>query len=105
MDSITLQKYKDTTKRILRMSFPMMRESDFDAAIDYSINKRYQEHPAKVINNYKKTEVDLTLLEVADYIYSREPILTGYGVMFKKHGTVPCFLNITPYPVKIGSLL
>ena len=89
MDSITLQKYKDTTKRILRMSFPMMRESDFDAAIDYSINKRYQEHPAKVINNYKKTEVDLTLLEVADYIYSREPILTGYGVMFKKHGTVP----------------
>ena len=32
MDSITLQKYKDTTKRILRMSFPMMRESDFDAA-------------------------------------------------------------------------
>jgi hypothetical protein len=66
-----------------------MMESDFDQAIDYSIQKRYKEHPAKVINNYKNTEVNLTLLEVADYIYSREPILTGYGVMFKKHGTVP----------------
>jgi hypothetical protein len=89
MDSIIMQKYKDTTKRILRLSFPNMMESDFDQAIDYSIQKRYKEHPAKVINNYKNTEVNLTLLEVADYIYSREPILTGYGVMFKKHGTVP----------------
>jgi hypothetical protein len=71
------------------MSFPDMMENDFDKAIDYSIQKRYKEHPAKVVNNYKKTEVNLTLLEVADYIYSREPILTGYGVMFKKHGTVP----------------
>ena len=89
MDSITLNKYKDTTKRILHMTFPNMRESDFDAAIDYSISKRYQQHPAQVINNYKNQTVNLTLLEVADYIFSREPILTGYGVMFKKHGTVP----------------
>ena len=89
MDGATIQKYKDTTKRILRMSFPNMRESDFDEAIDYSINKRYQEHPAQVVNNYKNQTINLTLLEVADYIFSREPILTGYGVMFKKHGTVP----------------
>ena len=89
MDGATIQKYKDTAKRILRMSFPNMRESDFDEAIDYSINKRYQEHPAQVVNNYKNQTINLTLLEVADYIFSREPILTGYGVMFKKHGTVP----------------
>ena len=89
MDGATIQKYKDTTKRILRLSFPNMRESDFDEAIDYSINKRYQEHPAQVVNNYKNQTINLTLLEVADYIFSREPILTGYGVMFKKHGTVP----------------
>ena len=83
--SITLQKYKDTTKRLLKYSFPAMDESDFDAAIDYSINKRLYNTNAAIYNNYKHQRVDSTLLEIADYIYSREPILTAYGVMFRKH--------------------
>lgn len=86
---ITIDKYKQTTKQILKLSFPQMAESDFDEAINYSIQKRYKEQPAQIVNNYKKTTLDSTLLEIADYIYSREPILTGYGVMFRKHGTVP----------------
>ena len=87
--SITLQKYKDVTKRLLTLSFPTMRESDFDAAIDYSINKRLYNTNASIYNNYKHQRVDTTLLEVADYIYSREPILTAYGVMFRKHKEKP----------------
>lgn len=83
--SVTLKMYKDTTKRLLRYSFPGMNESDFDAAIDYSINKRLYNTPANIYNNYKHQRVDSTLLEIADYIYSREPILTAYGVMFRKH--------------------
>ena len=87
--SITLQKYKDTTKRLLTLSFPGMKESDFDAAIDYSINKRLHNTNASIYNNYKHQRVDSTLLEIADYIYSREPILTAYGVMFRKHREKP----------------
>lgn len=83
--SITLQKYKDTTKRLLKYSFPNMNENDFEAAIDYSINKRLYNSNASIYNNYKHQRVDSTLLDIADYIYSREPILTAYGVMFKKH--------------------
>lgn len=83
--SITLQKYKDITKRLLKMSFPSMSESDFDAAIDYSISKRLNNTPANIFNNYKHQRVESTLVEIADYIYSREPILTAYGVMFRKH--------------------
>lgn len=80
-----LKEYKDTTKRILRYSFPNMSEEDFDDAINYSINKRYKEAPAIIHNNYTNKKVQMTLLEIANYIMSREPILTGYGVMFKKH--------------------
>lgn len=88
-DCITFSKYKDTTKRLLKYSFPHMAESDFDAAIDYSIKKRYEEHPASIFNNYTNKRLDTTLLDITNYIYTREPILTGYGVMFKKHGVVP----------------
>lgn len=88
-DSITFTKYKDTTKRLLKYSFPHMTESDFDAAINYSMRKRYEEHPASIYNNYTNKRLDTTLLDIANYIYTREPILTGFGVMFKKHGTVP----------------
>ena len=31
----------------------------------------------------------MTLLELTDYINSREPIVTAHGVMFRKHGEVP----------------
>ena len=87
--SITLNMYKDTTKRLLSLSFPNMKESDFDAAIDYSINKRLYNTNASIYNNYKNQRLDSTLLEIADYIYSREPILTAYGVMFRKHKEKP----------------
>ena len=52
---ITIDKYKQTTKQILKLSFPQMAESDFDEAINYSIQKRYKEQPAQIVNNCKKT--------------------------------------------------
>ena len=58
-------------------------------AIDWSISNRLQDHPVRVDNNYKKQEVNMTLLAVADYVMSRRPIITSYGVMFKRHGEVP----------------
>lgn len=87
--SKTIDMYKDTVSRILTLNFPSMHKSDLNSAINYSINKRLKDHPAQIVNNYAETVVDTTLLNISDYIFSREPILTGYGVMFKKHGTVP----------------
>ena len=31
----------------------------------------------------------MTLLDLTDYINTREPIVTAYGTMFRKHGEVP----------------
>ena len=31
----------------------------------------------------------MTMLEMLDYIKKREPIITSYGTMFKKHEQVP----------------
>lgn len=88
-NSVTLLKYKSTIKRLLKLSFPHLSDRDFEDALDYSINKRYYESKASVYNNYINRRADYTLLELTDYINSREPICTTYGVLFRRHGTVP----------------
>ena len=86
---VSFVQYKDTMKRVVRMYYPNLTDTDLDYAVDYSINKRYTESQAKIVNNYNNRSTDMTLLELADYINSRQPIVTAAGVMFKKHGEVP----------------
>jgi len=88
-DSVSLSKYKETMMRTVRMYSPNLRDADLEPIIDYSINKRYKQYPVKIDNNYTNRETDMTLLELTDYINSREPIVTAHGVMFRKHGEVP----------------
>lgn len=64
-------------------------EWQLDEAIDFSIKKRLHDSQAKVDNTYTKKIANLTLLQLADYINKREPIVTAHGTMFKKHGEVP----------------
>ena len=81
--------YKDTLKRMLSLNLPSLTNRELDEAIDYSMNKRYKPVESKVYNNYTEKTVVNTLAELTDYIYSREPIQTAWGVLFKKHGVVP----------------
>ena len=74
---------------MLKLQFPLLGMDEIDSAIDWSISNRLTDHNVQVNNNYKNQTVDMTLLEVARYILDREPIITSYGVMFKRHGEVP----------------
>lgn len=81
--------YKQTLKRMLSLNLPTLTEQELDQGIDYSMGKRYKPIEAKIYNNYTEKTAVNTLAELTDYIYSREPITTAWGVLFKKHGTVP----------------
>ena len=87
-DSVTLSMYKDRMIDIMQLYYPMSRE-ELSPIVDYSINKRYKEFNAEIDNNYTHTKYDVNLLQLADYINSKQPIVTSFGTMFKKHGTVP----------------
>ena len=63
-------------------------QSDIEAGITYSIQKRFKNANATITNNYLNSSIDTTILEMCDYIAQREPIITSYGVLFKRHGTV-----------------
>ena len=70
------------------MYMPVSKE-ELDPIVDYSIQKRYYESKCVVDNTYTKKKYNMTLLRMADYIASKQPIVTAHGTMFMKHGTVP----------------
>ena len=82
-----LEQYKDTMSRIIQMYYPISKD-ELEPILDWSISKRYKEHKCEVVNTYTNQKSYQTLLAIADYIASKEPIVTSYGTMFKKHGTV-----------------
>lgn len=67
----------------------MLTVPEIEEAINWSIDKRQTNHPARINNNYKKQIVSTTLKDIVEYINDRKPIITHYGVMFSRHGTVP----------------
>lgn len=98
--SPTLNKYKDTLRDCMYLYYPNISRTDLDAAIDYSIKKRFKDtKEVRITNsykryrdendNYKDAEQQTTLIKLSDYILSKEPIVTPQGTMFKHHATVP----------------
>lgn len=85
MNNFVISEYKQTLMDTIPSAFPGLNMNEISEAIDYSILKRCKNGKAYVENNYEKTRIDGTLLDVLDYIHSLEPIVTSSGVLFKKH--------------------
>ena len=88
-DHKMLMQYRDTMSRIIHSIHPEMDIRDIYAGVEYSIAKRFQNFTLTVKNNYTNADPQLTMLELIDYIARREPILTSYGTMFRRHDVVP----------------
>jgi len=88
-NSFIQTRYKNTLKRMIKLNLPTLTDDELNRSIDYSINKRYKSVESKIYNNYTEKTAINTIAELTDYIYSKEPICTAWGVMFKKHGVVP----------------
>lgn len=88
--SPTLVAYKNTMGRILNVVLhDRIDPEDIDDALNYSIIKRIKNPAGSIDNSYTHKKVDIDALSMADYIAKRQPIITSYGVLFKKHADVP----------------
>ena len=85
----TIKAYKNTMKQCMKLYLPEIDSCEMDKILDFSIKKRYKKHNATIDNSYTKKQANMTLLEISDYIMSREPIATAHGTLFRKHGEVP----------------
>ena len=88
-DHPILVNYKNTMTRIIHSAHPRMNYEDIEKAVEYSIQKRFKNFDLSIQNKYKNKDAQMTMLEMLDYISRREPIITSYGTMFKKHEEVP----------------
>ena len=77
--------YKKDMTDILKLIYPSLTREYIDNALDYSIKKRYNEVTAHLNNSYTKTKQDMNLFKLTNWILKKEPIITAYGVLFKKH--------------------
>lgn len=92
-DQLIFKEYKKATIPILKYSFPHLSNYELERAVDYSIAKRCKDTDAYIYNNYTETRYDMTLLKITEYILSREPVMTSYGVLFKRHAHAPNLLS------------
>ena len=77
--------YKKDMTDILKLIYPSLTREYIDNALDYSIKNRYNEVTAHLNNSYTKTKQDMNLFKLTNWILKKEPIMTAYGVLFKKH--------------------
>lgn len=85
-----VEKYKEIAFRMIQKSYPNLLPYEIDMAINDSICNRINGvQKATIHNSYKDIRLETTILELTEYIEKRQPIMTAYGVLFKKHGEVP----------------
>lgn len=77
--------YKKDMTDILKLIYPSLTREYIDNVLDYSIKNRYNEVTAHLNNSYTKTKQDMNLFKLTNWILKKEPIMTAYGVLFKKH--------------------
>lgn len=73
---------------MIPLSIPELSDEELEIALDYSINKRKKDTMVSINNNYKKLTMDIALEPLMNYILDKKPIITPYGAMFSRHGTV-----------------
>lgn len=77
--------YRNDMIDILKMIYPTIDKEVIGNVVDKSIQERYEKVPVTLKNNYTNEMTNSTLMSLSNYILDKEPIMTAYGVLFKKH--------------------
>ena len=83
--NIAIDNYRKTAIEMCKLYYPELSYNELIEAIDSSIVENLKNVDIEVNNNYMDVTSHSTLLEMTQYILSRRPITTSYGVLFARH--------------------
>lgn len=84
-----IDKYKNILRRNIPLILQNIDQDELEEGINYSLEKRFKDSKCTINNNYKNLTVNTSISKLTEYILSKKPIMTSYGCLFTKHGTVP----------------
>ena len=83
-----IDEYKREMMKMLPLYYPTLRDNELEEVLDFAIAKRFKDASCSLYNNYKEQTMDTTLYKLTKYIESKKPIVTAFGVLFMRHGTM-----------------
>jgi len=102
-----IDEYRDSMRGILSRICVQLEPSEIEEAINYSVAKAYKagkefnDLSVNVHNNVTNRTLTTDLLSLSNEILTSQPILTGIGVLYKRHGARNPFVNFITYLVEM----
>ena len=66
-EGLIIDNYKEVAINMLHLNYPTLSLGEISAAVDWSISKHFKDSEAVINNNYKKVNIDTTLLKLTDF--------------------------------------
>ena len=90
MDNLKIiEKYKSTIMNLLPRQFPNLSYKEVEDAVDYSIDQHLTNGRATIYNNYKNKKIDISVVNLVEYILQKKQIKKKKRDMFKNHADAP----------------
>lgn len=78
-----LKKWKEDTRAKIKLVKPNIDDDKLDKYLDDVISKHIKDPRCSIVNSYKGQEVRTSLLNISQFIHDNNPIMAGFGVLFK----------------------
>lgn len=88
-NNIGVDNYKREAIQMIKLVMPQLPIHQIEEAVDWSILNNSKDHPAIIYNNYKERTYQTTIYDLTQYLLSRRPIMTSYGVLFQQYEVIP----------------
>ena len=85
MENEMLNRYSKEMNNMIKLIYPKCDTNIIQEAIEYSIQKRLKNRECTLSNNYTHKETTTSMLEITDVILRARPVMTSFGVLFKRH--------------------
>lgn len=83
LETSFIQDWKDHQTKVLKRVYPELEKDDIKKFLDKKIKKNLINVPASLHNNHSHRKINITLLEVVEWIRNVKPISAGFGVFYR----------------------